>query len=378
MAIKRSGGGWMYDIRHPVTKKRRRVGGFRTKSDAENAVAVLKNKWMSERHQIPNSRKGRGINLVEAVLAECADLRAGHTGYDTVERLRNALVGERFARVISNELSASDLNRSHIEIIIESELARGVCRQSVLTDLTRFKAVLRRVKERHANELSDWEIPNCRVRVDTKSRRDRIISPEEVDLMISVLRNPREYLTGRYSPKTEANWRDAADLFEIAVETGMRRGEIYMLRTKIDIDLRGGIIHARTLKKRGRNKLQVRDIPMTRRVKSVIEHRASDGISDSEFLFPRYRSNKSGVYINTAFRQAAKLSSVNYGNGGDGFVLHSSRHTAASVMIQNGTDLTTVSSILGNSVEVLMRTYSHTTNESKARAVGHLSRRGEL
>lgn len=43
--------------------------------------------------------------------------------------------------------------------------------------------------------------------------------------------------------------------------------------------------------------------------------------------------------------------------------IHDLRHTYATMLIANGVDFKTISSLLGNTVEMVMRTYSHTTDD---------------
>lgn len=49
---------------------------------------------------------------------------------------------------------------------------------------------------------------------------------------------------------------------------------------------------------------------------------------------------------------------------------HSLRHTFASINIENGTDVKTISEILGHSdIAITLQTYTHTSNKSKAKAI---------
>ncbi|MDY5913277.1 MAG: tyrosine-type recombinase/integrase, partial [Inconstantimicrobium porci] len=48
--------------------------------------------------------------------------------------------------------------------------------------------------------------------------------------------------------------------------------------------------------------------------------------------------------------------------------MHSLRHTYTTLLIQNGIDLKTVSSLIGDDVAMVMRTYSHVNDEMKEKA----------
>ena len=142
----------------------------------------------------------------------------------------------------------------------------------------------------------------------------------------------------------------------IALNTGMRRGEILSLQWK-DVDLVKGYVHIPETKSG-----KPRDIPMNSLVFEALSERKQQG----EFLFPNTETKSHVKDVKTAFKGACQRADIK------GLRFHDLRHTAASKMIEAGIDLVTVSRILGHaSIQMTMR-YAHPTPENMRRAVEKL------
>lgn len=144
-----------------------------------------------------------------------------------------------------------------------------------------------------------------------------------------------------------------------AVDTGMRQAEIFGLRWD-DVDLNG-----RTIRVRAENTktLTERRVPMTSRVRDVlIAWREAFPVSAGEPLFG-YTANVKRNYGRA--RAAAGLTHVRF---------HDLRHTAATRMIQGGTQVAEVGRILGHTdLSRLLMTYRYINTDdstlSRAAAV---------
>ena len=62
------------------------------------------------------------------------------------------------------------------------------------------------------------------------------------------------------------------------------------------------------------------------------------------------------------FYQSSQLSKV-YNYGGYQITPHSLRHAYATVALQKGVDFKTLSYLLGDTIEVVMRTYAHVNTD---------------
>ncbi len=139
----------------------------------------------------------------------------------------------------------------------------------------------------------------------------------------------------------------------IALNTGMRRGEILKLRwCDIDFDM-----HVISLwnTKGGR----ARKVPMN----TYVEDTLFKLERESEFVFINSQTGKPFTTVRKSFITVCDDSGIK------DLRFHDLRHTAATWMVTAGIDLVTVSEILGHSdIKMTMR-YAHPTPENKRRAV---------
>ena len=143
----------------------------------------------------------------------------------------------------------------------------------------------------------------------------------------------------------------------IALNTGMRRGEIFNLRWN-DVDFDKYFIFIKETKSG-----VPRKVPMNSLVASTIKSIKQE--SDFVFCHPKTKDRIKSVQI--AFENARERAGIR------DFRFHDLRHTAASWMIAAGIDLVTVKEILGHAdIKTTMR-YAHPTPENKRRAVNALA-----
>jgi integrase len=143
----------------------------------------------------------------------------------------------------------------------------------------------------------------------------------------------------------------------LALNTGMRKGEILSLKWK-DIDfIKGFILISES--KAGKS----RTIPMNGPVFETL--RGMEECSDYVFFNPGTQAHVQD--IKTGFKAACRRAKIKE------LRVHDLRHTAASWMVEAGVDLVTVSKILGHSsIQMTMR-YAHPTPENMRRAVEKLA-----
>jgi integrase len=142
----------------------------------------------------------------------------------------------------------------------------------------------------------------------------------------------------------------------VALNTGMRRGEILSLRWK-DVDFVKGLILI-VDSKSGKS----RTVPMNALIfETLSAMRRAEG-----YIFDNPETGTHVLGIRTAFLGACRRAGIK------GVRFHDLRHTAASRMVESGVDLVTVSKILGHaSIQMTMR-YAHPTEQNMRQAVGKL------
>lgn len=121
-------------------------------------------------------------------------------------------------------------------------------------------------------------------------------------------------------------------LIVCALETGMRKGEIFKLKWA-DVDLWNDFIRVQAFNTKT---LTARQVPITERLKKELVSLFGDGKELSEQVF------NVGNTIKTAFWNILELTGL------DGLHFHDFRHTAATRMIQAGMPLQEVGRILGH------------------------------
>ena len=156
----------------------------------------------------------------------------------------------------------------------------------------------------------------------------------------------------------------------IALQTGMRRGEICNLQW-FDLNFDRGLIHVRNTKN-GKD----RTIPMNATVRQLLEtqkvlrarkaqENAEKGKSQvpSPYVFPSPRTEKRLVEIKYSFVRAVKQAKIT------DLRFHDLRHTAATRMGDAGADAFTLAAIFGwSDIRMAMR-YTHAMEDAKRRAV---------
>ena len=143
----------------------------------------------------------------------------------------------------------------------------------------------------------------------------------------------------------------------VALNTGMRRGELFNLRWN-DIDFAEHFIFIKKSKSGF-----MRKIPMNDLVAVTLKN--IKGESDFVFCSPKTKGLLTSV--RTSFKGACKDARV------PDLRFHDLRHTAATLMIMGGIDIVTVKEILGHSdIQMTMR-YAHPTPENKRKAVNVLA-----
>jgi integrase len=148
----------------------------------------------------------------------------------------------------------------------------------------------------------------------------------------------------------------------VAVNSGMRRGEILSLRWT-QIDFIRGLIHL-TNTKSGKG----RDVPINSKVRE--ELLKLDQSKEVVFISPK--TGVALVRIKSAFAKARTDAKVT------NFHFHDLRHTAATRMADVGLDAFTIMELMGHSDLRMTERYVHATDPRKRQAVAQLENYGDL
>jgi integrase len=174
------------------------------------------------------------------------------------------------------------------------------------------------------------------------NQRLRFLEREEINKLLSVCnRNLRSIVT-------------------VALNTGMRRGEILGLKWR-DLDVKRSVIYLHNTKNG-----EKRELPINEQVKTALIRVRKH--PQSEYIFYKEDGSHMGD-IKKSFLTALRKSGIK------DFHFHDLRHTFASQLVMSGADLNTVRELLGHkSIQMTLR-YSHLSPNHKQRAVDVLGRR---
>jgi len=210
------------------------------------------------------------------------------------------------------------------------------------SSVNRELACLRHILNMAVNEGIIAENPVRKVRFFKEdNQKERILCERESEELL-------KHCNGQIRP-----------IIIIALNTGMRRGEILKLRWQnVNLD-RKFITVERT--KSGK----IRKVPMNTLVeKNLRELWKKRG--NEKYVFWNGNTRKPIQDVKTAFKNACRRAGI------EGLRFHDLRHTFATNLVESGVDIVTVSELLGHSTIKMTMRYSHPTPAHKRRAVESL------
>ncbi|QXE88128.1 site-specific integrase [Geomonas nitrogeniifigens] len=229
-----------------------------------------------------------------------------------------------------------------IDSITEDTIEALICTLDVtgvqVATVNRYLATLKTILK-YKKQPCDF----IRLRKERKGRI-RVLSHEEVQQVVRCLRN-EEHLGNR------PYFHDVALLVEVLVDTGCRLSEVLNLRYE-DVNFESNLISIWINKGE-----RPRSIPMTRRVRSILEGRQHG--NPKPFRMMVYQAE----YAWNWARNHLKL------NHDKEFVMHALRHTCASRLVNKGVDLYVVKEWLGHSSIQITERYAHLNPSKLADAV---------
>ena len=141
----------------------------------------------------------------------------------------------------------------------------------------------------------------------------------------------------------------------LAIATGMRKGEIVMLRWP-QINFERALITLQLTKND-----ELRSVPLTGRAFDLLKTLSKGKRSDTDLVFPS-NSGEKPLEIAKAWTTAVKKAGV------ADFRFHDLRHTAASYLAQGGATGLDIAAVLGHKTLAMVKRYAH-LSESRVRQV---------
>jgi len=187
--------------------------------------------------------------------------------------------------------------------------------------------------------------------------KTRVLSEDEEKRLFTELERGYEVVGRERKPKTIYPYLHLKPLIECALQTGMRRGEIFNLKWS-NVEFEYGFIELLETKS-GKS----RKVPISSKLMKVLE----EAKNDTEYVFINPDTNMPYNDIKKSFHTVLKKAGI------EDFRFHDFRHTAATRMLEKGADIRTVQEILGHSSVSVTERYTHTNANKKKSAIELLS-----
>jgi len=292
-------------------------------------------------------------NFLEQVYIPDAKRR----GMKTIDKT-DQMVRSHFADFLDYRLD--HITPKMIEKWQTDALAKGLKPTSINRALNPLRAIMTIAVEKEYLEIHPLKrCKNLSVQDDMK---ERYLSAEEETRLRNQLEKRNQEKSIRLPPDDERIYADhIMPIILVALNTGMRRGEIFQL-TWDNVSFKNNIITVTADTAKSSRK---RYINMNKETQRVLE---DWNIYSSRvgLVFPNPATGKSLVEIKSMWVNILKDAGI------DNFRFHDLRHTFASNLVMKGAPLYMVQKLLGHSTLEMTMRYAHLSPDSTAQAVALL------
>ena len=332
MGVYRRGGVWWIDYYDQNRERVQESSQSSNKRDAEALFALRKSEIV------------RGVfrRAVKITFNEFGKRYMEHAKANKRSWLRDEQMYRNLKEFFGSERQLTDFNPADIEGY-KLHRRKEVSGSTVNRELALLKRMF--------NLAIDWELfrdlnPVRKVKFFKElNTGTRVLSPQEEE---SLLRNAAPYIQ---------------DLIRFALNTGLRTGEIFILRWS-NVDFEKNILNVFAPKTQ-----KTRAVPINSDARKVLEFWALG--RKNEFVFYNFETGKPFVDLKSGFGLACRKAGIN------GVTWHTLRHTFASRLVSRGVDIVTVQQLLGHSAVTVTMRYTHTNLDSKHAAVAKLEAFGD-
>ncbi|WP_407155084.1 tyrosine-type recombinase/integrase [Bradyrhizobium sp. STM 3557] len=276
-------------------------------------------------------------------------------------------------------ITLKNVNTPAGKAYVKHRINKGSGRGGARRDLEVMRAAINHHSKEnlHYGNVNVW-LP------DRGEPRVRWLTRAEVARMIWAAYRYREIQTIHVGPKKGQKvitgrrpLRHVARFLLIGCYTGSRAGTIASASKRHAeghsyVDLERGIFYRKPIGKRATKKRQT-TAPIPPRLLAHLRRWARKGIAQEYFVEFNGRPVTS---VKKAFRTVVTLAKIDTSIGA--VVPHTLRHTAATWLMQNGTDIWDAAGYLGMTVEVLERVYGHHHPDYQADAAERITRRPKM
>ena len=339
MTIRKRGARYHYDFMIRRQRYRGALPEARTKAEAQQAEAKIKNK-IYERKYGKTSASRSFANFVESTYLPWAKATKRSSRDDVLH-------AKVFCRHFGNK-NVSEIDHQMIEEFkierMKSITRYGRTRKpaSVNRELAILSGIFRMAVDYH--EITDNPCRKVQS-LPENNQRTRHLSFEEEDRLFAKLTGEREYLR---------------PLVTVAIYAGPRRGELLNLRW-LNVDFGLNLINF-TETKTNRD----RSVPMEPIVREALLE-LSEQAGNAEFVFTNPHTGTRFTDIKKSFSAACREAGIT------NFTFHDLRHTFGTRLADAGVDVVKIKELMGHASIVTTMRYIHATDQGKRAAIVVLS-----
>lgn len=319
----KKGESWYIDLYVDGRRKRKAVG---SKKDAENALAATKADVLRGEFRFKSKiRKELEDFSYEYLEYAKVSKRSWTRDEIALEHLKSFFKGKILSKISARDIE--DYKQKRLEKVKPPTINREL---AILKHMFNLAIKWKYVNENPVREVEFFQERELAIRTLKKDEAQRLI----------------EASNGNLKP-----------LIIVALNTGMRRGELLKLKWN-DLDFDNHFIYIKETKT-----ARVRKVPMSQMVEKALKSIEKK----CDHVFQSRKTKKGQKSIRGRWRTACDKIGI------QDFRFHDLRHTAATWMVAAGIDLVTVKEILGHTnIKTTMR-YAHPTPENKRKAVNALA-----
>jgi integrase len=351
---------------------RRRKFGFATQEKAETALYNAR---------IAAQERGAGIQpdtspvTVKQIIEARIKSLPVPKGFPGHHSRKQAVVDlNRFLATLPPGLLVTQLAKAHTAGYRDARLEAGLAPQTVFRELTNIQACFNSASEKFP-QLETWK-PPARPKLKTpRGSRNRVVSPDEAARLLAHMRRSRMATHKRCKQEPIREYRarlDAADFFQLLLQSAMRPDEA-VRRSFSDV-----IWHSSRLRIDATKTDEEGMIDLPESCVEMLRRRREQNPS-AHWIFPS--DKRPGKHLESApivlIRRAAKDLGIPWGYENNGIVLYTTRHTAATAMLDAGYDLPTVQAQTRHSTKTMLMRYGHASARSRRAAASTLDSFGE-
>lgn len=277
----------------------------------------------------------------------------------SAKHLKAHFANRRISEIEGNEVLMRKYINKRKEEIEAKQIAKGRAEAEVTyTSINRELALLRAMFNVLIKAGKAKKNPVALVTFFEEIQKERILTPEEEDRIMEAIE------------KSDKRYDHLRDMVAIALNTGMRQGEILAMK-KSWINLKEDlIIVPRQAQKR---KQKDKRVPINSAIRPIIQALLNKD-KESEYLFVNPRTGTKYTKIQNSWNGILKKAGLKGKPGIDKLRFHDLRHTAATNLARAGKDMKFIAQYLGHTDAKTSARYIHYSDEDLKQGAEMLAR----